>query len=116
MRTFLSLILSVSLGACGRMSDAQELASVKQARSVASEWALVNLQLDRNQVSERYAAEMRASARDQLQSVGRTFADPNSAQAAEVRALLGLADDAPPPALRIHVAKLKRIEDSLESA
>jgi hypothetical protein len=54
--------------------------------------------------------------RQQLQTSRTSLTQPNSAYGAEIQALLRLPDDAPAAQLRAHAAKLKRIENSLESA
>jgi hypothetical protein len=59
---------------------------------------------------------MRQSVREQLQTTASSLTEPNSPYGNEIRTLISEPDDAPPAELRAHAAKLKQIEDHLESA
>jgi hypothetical protein len=59
---------------------------------------------------------MRQSFREQLQTASKSLRQPDSQYGLEIQAILAQPDDAPPEELRAHAAKLKQIEDGLESA
>jgi hypothetical protein len=111
-----SLLLGlVLLTACSKGPQA-DLPYISQARSLAAEWALVNEQAANNLLTANYTTTMRQSFREQLQAVSKSLTRPDSAYGLEIRTLLAQPDDAPPEELRSHAAKLKQIEDDLESA
>jgi hypothetical protein len=109
------LLPTLLLAACAKGPEA-DLASIAEARSLGAEWALVNEQAGKGQLTKPYTVTMRKQLRDQLETVASSLTQPDSAYGAEVRVLLGQPDEAPPAELRAHVARLKQIEDSLESA
>jgi Tfp pilus assembly protein PilP len=111
----LLLLVLVLLTACSKGSQA-DLPYINQARSLGAEWALVNEQAANNRLTATYTMTMRQSFREQLQTVSKSLTRPDSRYGLEIRALLAQPDDAPPEELRAHAAKLKQIEDSLESA
>jgi len=110
-----SLLLMVLLVGCSKGSEA-DLASISQARSLGAEWALVNEQERRGQLTHTYSQTMRSDLRKQLQTVSSALTQPDSRYGQEIQALLVQPDDAAPEELRAHADKLKQIEDSLESA
>ena len=67
-------------------------------------------------LTSTYVQMMRKSVREQLQTASRSLTQPESAYAMEIAAVLREPDNAPPERLRTHAEKLKRFEDSLESA
>src|SRR5574338_202993 len=93
-----SLLLLILLSACAKGPEA-DLQYIKQARSLAAEWALVNEQAAEGRLTAAYESLTRPDAR----------------YAFEIDALLKQPDDAPPEELRAHAEKLKQIEDGLES-
>ena len=102
---------------CGcSMGPEADLPSIGEARSLGAEWALVNEQAAKGQLNRTYTDTMRKNLREQLQSTQSSLTQPQSPYGEEIRALLQQPDDAAPATLRAHVEKLKRIEDSLESA
>lgn len=109
------LLLVLPLAACSKGAEA-DLPSIGEARSLAAEWALVNEQASKWHLTGHYVDTMRQSCREQLQTVSQSFTQPRSPYGAEISALLREPDDASPAALRAHAAKLKQVEDSLESA
>jgi hypothetical protein len=109
------LLLMLLLAGCSRGPEA-DLQYVKQARSLAAEWALVNDQAAQGKLTGTYVASMHQWLRQQLQTSSASLTQPHSAYGAEIEALLRVPDDAAPEELRAHSDKLKRIEDSLESA
>jgi hypothetical protein len=111
-----SLLLGlVLLTGCSKGPQA-DLPYISQARSLAAEWALVNEQAANNRVTVNYTTAMRQSFREQLQTVSKSLTRPDSRYGLEIRTLLSQPDEAPPEELRAHAAKLKQIEDGLESA
>ena len=111
----LMLLPTLLLAGCSKGPDA-DLQYIKQARSLAAEWALVNEQAAQGKLTVVYVRTMHQRLRQQLQTSSSSLAEPNSAYGAEIEALLHTADDASPAELRAHSGKLKQIEDSLESA
>ena len=77
---------------------------------------MVNDQAALGHATETYTRTMRQSLREQLKTASGYLAEPNSSYGQEIRMLLAEPDDAPPRELRAHAAKLKQIEDSLDSA
>jgi hypothetical protein len=93
-----------------------DLKYIKQARSVAAEWALVNEQAKSGTVTATYANSMHRWLSESLRLSSSSLAQPNSTYGAEMQALVAEPANAAPERLRIHVRALKRIEDQLESA
>jgi hypothetical protein len=114
-RNALPLLLLLAAGCSGSGPDA-DLQYIKQARSVGAEWALVNEQASKNQLTPTYVASMHRWLRRQLQASSTALTKPDSRYGEEIRALVEQRDDAAPDELRAHVDKLKEIEDQLESA
>ena len=108
-------LFALLLWGCSKGPNA-DLPSIGEARSLGAEWALVNEQAAKGQLNRTYTDTMRKKLREQLQSTQSSLTQPGSTYGAEIQALLQQPDDAAPAALRVHVAKLKQIEDSLESA
>ena len=108
-------LFALTLAACSKRPEA-DLPAIGQARSLTAEWALVNEQAAKGQVTATYATTMRKQLRQQLQSSLSGLTQPNSRYGAEIRAALALPDQAAPKRLRAHGTTLKQIEDSLESA
>jgi len=109
------LLFALLLAGCSKGPEA-DLASISEARSLAAEWALVNEQAAKGQLNATYVHVMRQELRRQLETSATSLKQPGSRYGAEIRAVLRLPDDAAPQELRAHVATLKAIEDSLESA
>ena len=109
------LLLVLLLAGCsqGAQSDLQY---IKQARSSAAEWAMVNEQAARGRITDTYAKTMREEARAEIESASSSLSQPSSAYAREMKDLSAEPDDAAPQQLRRRAEALKRIEDSLESA
>ena len=103
------------LAGCSKGPEA-DLQYVSKARSLAAEWALVNEQAARGRLTETYIRAMREALRSQIRTTQSALTTPGSAYDREMKALLAEPADASPDALRVHVHKLKAIEDSLESA
>ena len=109
------VLLVFVLAACSKGHEA-DLPSIGEARSLGAEWAMVNEQAAKGHLTGPYLETMRKELRQQLQSSRSSMTQPESAYGRETDALLQEPDDASPQELRAHVAKLKQIEDSLESA
>jgi hypothetical protein len=110
-----ALLLLLLLAGCSRGAE-QDLQYVKQARSAAAEWALVNEQAAGGKLTETYAAQMRVAAREEIESAAAGVTVPDAPYVGEIKALLAEPGDAPPAALRAHIDRLKTFETSLESA
>ena len=111
----LLLLLLFPLAACTQ-GAAADLPTISTARSLGAEWALVNEQASRGQLTAAYATTMRRQLRDQLESSASSLKQPNSRYDTEIQALLAQPDNAPPEVLRVHSDNLKQIEGALESA
>jgi hypothetical protein len=108
------LLLFLLAAACSRAQA--DLPSISEARSLVAEWALVNELAARGRINATYTATMRQELRDHLQTTASALTLPQSSYGGEIRACLQLRDNASPTTLRGYVDRLKRIEDSLESA
>jgi hypothetical protein len=108
-------LLLLLLGACSKGPQA-DLQYIKQARSIAAEWALVNQMSREGKLTATYASSMHKWLRKQLKSSAAALSQPNSAYGREITAISSEPENAPPEELRVHSEKLKQIEDALESA
>jgi hypothetical protein len=108
-------LLLVTAGACAKGPQA-DAPAIGAARSLAGEWALINSQAAEHKLTTTYVDAMRSSIRDELQTAARSLTQPNSDYGAEIQAILKEPGNASPQELRGHAAKLKQIEDGLESA
>jgi hypothetical protein len=109
------LLLLLLLGGCSKGPQG-DLQYIGQARSSAAVWALVNEQAAKDKLTDIYVDTMRKSLRQQIKTARSALTVPDSAYAREMAALLAAPPDAQRQELRAHVARLKQIEDSLESA
>jgi hypothetical protein len=112
MRRFLPLLLLVA----GCSQGPEDLAYISRARSLAAEWALINEQASAGRLTGTYAAVMRQSIRQQLETTSSSLTVPGSRYAQEIDALLSQPDDSDPDELRAYADRLKDIEEKLESA
>ena len=103
------------LAGCSKGPEA-DLQYIGEARSAAAEWALVNEQAARGQLTETYVRSMRQSAREQIETARPALSQPDSPYAREMAALLREPDAAQAEQLRRHSNRLKQVEDELESA
>ena len=110
-----ALLLAVLVAGCSQGPEA-DLAYISQARSLGSEWALINEQAAAGRLTGHYVQTMRESIREQLQTTGKSLTKPDSRYAREIQTLIEQPDDAAPEELRAHAAVLKQIGDGLESA
>ena len=102
------------LAGCSRQTE--QAITVKQLRSAAAEWALVNQEAARKRLPAAYVDGMRKAAREQIDKAAASLRDPRSDVARHAAALQALPPDAPSDLLSQHAAALKAIEDHLESA
>ena len=109
------LLLAAFVSGCSKGPEA-DLQYIKQARSLAAEWALINQRAEAGAVTRTYAESMHQWLHDGLQTASVSLTQPNSAYGAEIRALTTEPEDAAPDRLRSHSDALKQIEDKLESA
>jgi hypothetical protein len=110
-----SLLLLLVLAGCSKGPEA-DLQYIKQARSAAAEWALVNQQAAEGKVTPTYVSSMHKWLRQEVQTASSALTVPDAPYAAEISALLEQPDDASPDSLRARSDALKHIEDQLESA
>lgn len=109
------LLLLLLLAGCSKGPEA-DLQYIRQARSSAAEWALVNERANLGQLTHPYVESMRRSLRSQIKSARSALTMPGSPYDNEMEALLKQSDAASPERLRAHAEQLKQIEDKLESA
>ena len=109
------LVVLLVLAGCSKGPEA-DLQYIKQARSAAAEWALVNQQAAEGKVTPTYVSSMHKWLRQEVQSASTALTAPDAPYAAEISALLEQPDDASPDSLRARSDALKTIEDQLESA
>jgi FtsZ-binding cell division protein ZapB len=109
------LLLALLLAGCSKGPEA-DLVAIGEARSLAAEWALINEQDAQGKLTDSYSRTMRQSVREQLQTTASSLTQSDSRYGEEIRALLAQPDDAAPNQLRSHAERLRKIEDSLESA
>jgi hypothetical protein len=114
MRRKLLLVLVLFAG-CSKGPQA-DLEAIKQARSLAAEWALVNERASQGKLTATYVQSMHEWLHDQLETSSTSLTQPNSPHGEEIQTLLTQPADAPAEELRARAQKLKQIEDSLESA
>ncbi|HZC37671.1 MAG TPA: hypothetical protein VE221_03225 [Sphingomicrobium sp.] len=107
-------MLVLLIGGCAKGAEA-DLPAIGEARSLAAEWALVNEQAARGNLTDVYVQTMRRQLRQQLQSAKSSLSRPDARYGRDMQALLAEPDDAAPGALRAYAANLRAIEDSLES-
>ena len=110
-----SLLLLLVLAGCSKGPEA-DLQYIKQARSAAAEWALVNEQANEGKVTPAYVSSMHKWLRQEVETASNALTVPDAPYAAEISALLKQPDDAAPASLRAISDKLKMQEDQLESA
>jgi hypothetical protein len=111
----LTILLVLFLSSCSSGEDA-DLQYIKEARSIAAEWALINEQASAGKLTETYVQSMRQWLQDDLRTVNGSLANPRSPYGDQIRQLLAEPSDAAPAGLRAHAQVLKHIEDGLESA
>ena len=110
-----SLLLLLVLAGCSKGPEA-DLQYIKQARSAAAEWALVNEQANEGKVTPAYVSSMHKWLRQEVETASSALTVPDAPYAAEMGALLKQPDDAAPASLRAISDKLTTQEDQLESA
>jgi hypothetical protein len=103
------------LAGCSKGPEA-DLQYIGQARSLAAEWAMINDQAGRGQLTDVYVRSMHKWLRQQVETTQSSLTQPHSDYAREIAALAAEPDDAAPATLRSHSDRLEQIEDSLESA
>ena len=112
MRARIALLSIVVLAACTAQADKQ-LEAVKSARSVLSEWALIETQADNGHAQATYTDQMRQASRDELKKAAEGLSQrPDAARLIE-RIRSGSPDAA---ALRNASSALEPLEKSLEAA
>jgi hypothetical protein len=102
------------LGAAGPPASPKDLATIKEARSLAAEWAVVNRLAAAGGLSDTYVRAMREEAASQLETALGSMTDRRGAAAAEIAALTHLPPDAPAALLLAHARRLQAMEAVLE--
>ena len=115
MRCWCLLLIFVLISACSHGPEA-DLQNIKQARSIAAEWALLNEQADAGRLTAKYITSMHHWFREGLETASESLSQPRSRYSAEIQALLAEPPNADPAELRRHADELKQIETELESA
>jgi hypothetical protein len=109
------IIVLLLLAGCAK-SPSQDLQYIKQARSLAAEWALINQQANAGRLTGTYVSSMHRWLHDDLRTTFSSLARPDSPYGKEIQALLAEPQNAAPGEIRAHGEVLKTIEDKLESA
>lgn len=109
------LVVIALLAGCAK-GPASDLQYIKQAQSIAAEWALVNQESAEGNLTATYVSSMRQWLRDGLQTAQSSLSLPDAVYGKEMQELLAEPPDAAPNSLRAHAERLKQIEDGLESA
>ena len=115
-RKLLLLLLLSAVGCSTSNEPDADLQYIKQARSLGSEWAMVNEQASQGHLTGTYVRSMHRWLRENLKTASTSLTQPKSPYGKEIERLLAEPDDAAPEELRAHSDKLKQIEDQLESA
>jgi hypothetical protein len=102
------------LGAADAPASRADLVTIKEARSIAAEWALVNRLAADGRLRRAYVRAMREEAIGQLESALKAMKDKDSAAAAEIGALAHLSPNASAGLLYAHARRLQSMEDALE--
>jgi hypothetical protein len=108
-------MLLLLLAGCSKGPNA-DLQYIKQARSLAAEWAVINQQANAGRLTGIYVDSMHYWLHDGLRTAFASLAQPDSRYGKEMQALLAEPQNAAPQELRSHADALKKIEDKLESA
>jgi hypothetical protein len=103
------------LAGCSK-SQNKDLQYIKQSRSLAAEWALVNEQANSGRLTTTYVVSMRHWLHDDLQTAYSSLTQPNTQYGQEMRSLVAEPQDAASEVLKSHGAALKHLEEGLESA
>ena len=113
---FLSLAAAaLLLGGAGSPDSPKDLVTIKEARSLAGEWALVNRLAAGGRLSDAYVRSMREQAIGQLETALQGMTEKQSPSAREIAALAHLPPDAPPGLIYAHARRLQALEDALEA-
>lgn len=110
-----STILLLFLAGCSKGPN-EDLQYIKQARSLAAEWALVNEEAHDDKLTQTYVDSMHQWLHDGLETGLSSLTQPDSPYGNEMQSLLAEPQDAAPAELRARAEALKRIEDRPESA
>jgi len=102
------------IAASGPGERSKDLQTVKEARSVAAEWALTNRLAAAGRVTPTYAEAMARQAKRQLASALKTVSDPQGPAAHELARLTRLPANASPDVLARSARRLLAIEAGLE--
>jgi hypothetical protein len=109
------LLVLALLAGCAK-GPAADLQYIKQARSLAAEWALVNQLSQERRLTAAHVDSMHEWLRKGVQAANSSLTDRETDYAREIAALLAEPPGAAPRRLRAHAQRLKQFEDRLESA
>lgn len=110
-----AIIALFFLAGCTKGPDA-DLQYIKQARTLAAEWAMINEQSNRGSLTDTYVRSMHYWLLDGLRKAHSSLVQPHSAYGDELQSILAEPPDAAPTRLRAHAEALKQIEQKIESA
>ena len=106
----------VFLIAAGPPTDRKDLPTIKAARSVLAEWALVNQVAISARLQASYVDGMRTAARKQLGANLKSLSSPTSPAALVIQHCLRLPAAAPSAVLQGCAERLRAIEVQFEAA
>jgi hypothetical protein len=109
----LALALAFAATACSSPAS-EDVLTVKTARSLVAEWALVNREAARGRVTKHYADKMRENARSQLTDLRKSAENPAAPGVAEIDRAILLPANADAQMLDTIVGRLSHIETQLE--
>src|SRR4051812_18046567 len=98
----LALVPMIAAVAACSSGPSADLPVVKNIRSTAAEWALVNRQAGEGRLTNPYVAGARELAQKNIKEQASTLSNPASAAAREAAELLDLPPHAPPDAISAH--------------
>jgi hypothetical protein len=93
--------------------ESKELLAVKSARSIVSEWELVNREAAAGRLTRVYVDGMRGEATSQLRSQARASSSMVTPAALEIAQVSRLAGDTSPEMLHHALLRLRTIENQL---
>ena len=109
-----SILILALVTACSKGPE-QDLQYIKQARSLAAEWALVNDRYARGDLTRTYVDSMHYWLAEDIRTASSALTRPDEPYAREIRALMSEPPNASPERLRAHADALRTFESSLES-
>jgi hypothetical protein len=115
LRLVLTAAALLLLGCAGSGDSRKDLVTIKEARSLAAEWALVNRLAASGRLRPAYVRTMREEAIGQLETALASLADKEGEGAREIGALAHMPPDTSAGLLYAHARRLQALEDRLEA-